>query len=195
MDETITSTTTEETVETATEPANPTPETAPEPDTAAVNAAQSAEVARLKAALDKATKEAAEQKRKIRSLQSAEDARAEEEKERQEAIENELKELRKKAAVGEKAKRIIAFTGDETVSTAIAEALYGAEDADAVIDELSKAWTAKEKKLRMEYGKIPAPGAGDDAPTITKEQLAEMNYTERVAFATKYPDTYKKLTH
>ena len=53
---------------------------------------------------------------------------------------------------------------------------------------------AKEKALRLEYGKIPAPGVGaGDGPTITKAQLDSMKYVERVKFANEHPDEYNKL--
>lgn len=119
------------------------------------------ELSREKKKSDELAKENAEKKRQLRSMQSAEEIKAAEEKERQEAIENELKELRKQSAVANVAKRIISFVGDETASTSIAEALYGAEDVDLAIDEFNKAWMAREKQLKMEYGKIPAPNAGN----------------------------------
>lgn len=121
-----------------------------------------AELARNKKALDNATKEAAEYKKTIRKNQSEEERRAEEERERQEAIENELKTLRKQSAVAVTAKKVMTFIADENAATTVAESLYGAEDIDAAVDEIQKAWTAHEKKLRMEYGKIPAPGAGNE---------------------------------
>lgn len=162
--------------------------------------AENAEIARLKAELtkqinknDALAKENAGYKKTIRASKSAEEQRAEEERERQETIERELNELRKRAAVSGIAKTVMGFVGDETTSNSIAEALYGAEDVDAAMDAISKAWTLREKKLRMEYGKIPAPDAGDGAPTTTKQELSEMTYLERLDFANKYPDTYEKL--
>lgn len=156
-------------------------------------AAPDPEVARLKAALDKATHEAAEAKRRLRASQTAEEQRAEEEREKQEAIQNELKELRKQTAVASISKRVMAFVNDETVSTSIAEALYGAEDIDTAIDEFNRAWTAREKRLKLEYGRIPMPSAGDDAPKITKEDFGKMQYTERLEFKRKYPEAYQAL--
>ena len=49
---------------------------------------------------------------------------------------------------------------DEEVSGKISEYLYGAEDIENALTEIQRAWAAKEKKLRLEFGKIPAPGAG-----------------------------------
>ena len=153
-----------------------------------------ADLAKQKAAIDKATKEAAEYKRQLRQKQSAEEIAAEEKKAADEARDKELAELRKKFAVAETSKQIMKFVADEAVSSQIAEDLYGAADVDAAITAFQKAWAAKEKALRLEFGKIPAPGAGSsDGPTVTKEQLDAMSYRERVEFATKHPDEYNKL--
>lgn len=153
-----------------------------------------AEMARQKIALDKATKESADYKRQLRAKQSAEEVAAEEKRIADEARDAELAELRKRFAVAEASKKILAFVGDEQQSNSIAEALYGAADSDAAIDALNKAWAAKEKKLRQEYGKIPAPGIGSsDGPTVTLAQLNAMTYTERNDFAVKYPDEYNRL--
>lgn len=153
----------------------------------------SAELLRMKAALDKAAKEAADYKKQLRAKQTEEEARAEEERARQEAIEQELNELRKQSAVSSISKRVMGFLGDETLSTTVAEYLYGAADTDAAVDAIQKAWAMREKKLRMEYGKIPAPESGDGTPSISKEQLSAMTYAERADFARKYPDLYEKL--
>ena len=153
-----------------------------------------AEMARQKAALDKATKEAGDYKKQLRARQSAEEVAAEEKRAQDEARDAELADLRKRFAVAEISKKVLGFVGDEKVSNSVAEYLYGAEDADAAVAELNKAWTAREKTLRLEYGKIPAPGVGaGDGPTITKEQLDAMNYMDRLEFANKHPDEYARL--
>ena len=60
--------------------------------------------------------------------------------------------------------------------------------------EIQKLWTAREKALRLEFQKIPAPSAGNaDGPTITAEQFHAMGYLERVEFAQKNPEEYNKL--
>ena len=153
-----------------------------------------AEMAKQKAALDKATKEAGDYRKQLRAKQTAEEAAAETEKEQREAIEKELAELRKDKAVATASKRVMAFVPDEQVATNIAEALYGAAAIDLAIDTIAKAWTAKEKALKLEYGRIPAPGVGStDGPTTTKAQLDAMGYKERLDFANKHPDEYNKL--
>ena len=115
-------------------------------------------------------------------------------KETAEAQAKELAELRKRFAVAETSKKVMGFVGDEATANSVAEYLYGAEDVDAALTAISKAWTAKEKALRLEYGKIPAPGVGgSDGPSVTKEQLDTMTYTQRLEFATKNPEYYNKL--
>lgn len=153
-----------------------------------------AELARQKAAVDKATKEAGDYKKQLRAKQTADEAAAEAERERQESIEKELNELRRERAVANTSKKLITFIQDEKVSTTIAEAIFGAENADLAIDAIGKAWAAREKALKMEFGRIPAPGVGaSDGPSITKAQLDGMEYRDRLEFASKYPDEYNKL--
>lgn len=166
-----------------------------------VETPESAEIARLKRELaaqinknDSLAKENAEKTKQLRAKQSAEEAAAEEAKEAAEARDKELAELRKKFAVAETSKKVMGFVGDEQTASAVAEYLYGAEDIDAALAAFNKAWTAKEKALRLEYGKIPAPGVGSgEGSTITKAQLDAMTYTQRLEFANKYPDDYNKL--
>lgn len=153
-----------------------------------------AELARQKAATDKASREAADFKKQLRSKQSADEIAAEEKRIEQETLEAELNDLRKKFAVAETTKKVMALGCDETASGKIAEYLYGANDVDAAINELNKIWATREKALKMEYGKVPPPGIGSsDGPLLTKEQLSGMGYKERLDFATKHPEEYNKL--
>lgn len=120
-----------------------------------------AELAKQKEAINKATREAADYKRQLRAKQSAEEIAAEEKKAADEAAKKEIEELRREVARAKTVKTVMSKLGtDEEVSGKIAEYLYGAEDADAALTELQRAWEKREKALRLEFGKIPAPGAG-----------------------------------
>ena len=119
------------------------------------------EIARQKEAINKATREAAEYKRALRAKQSAEEIAAEEQKAQDEARQKKLEELEREVANVRTVKSVMGKLGtDEEVSGRLAEYLYGADDIDAALTELQRYWTAKEKALRLEYGKIPAPGVG-----------------------------------
>jgi len=153
-----------------------------------------AELAKQKAALDKATKEAAESKRALRAKQTAEEAAAEEAKAQQDALMQELETLRKERAVATATAKIIPLVDDSAVAGQVAEYLYGAEDVDSAIAAIQKAWAAKEKALRLELGKIQAPGTGgNDGPTYTREQVDAMKYEVCVKFAREHRDEYNKL--
>ena len=164
-------------------------------DESALVAQLRADMAKMKAAMDKATKEAGDAKKALRAKQTAEEIAAEDQKAQAEARDKELNELRKKFAVMETSKSILVrIGGDETSASQIAEYLYGAADVDGAIGEIQKIIAAKEKALRLEYGKIPAPGAGStDGPTITREQLDKLTLKDRAEFANKHPDEYNKL--
>lgn len=153
-----------------------------------------ADLAKQKAALDKATKEAAESKRALRAKQSAEEVAQEEAKALQQSMQEELEQLRKEKAVSGLTAKAVTFVGSTEAAAELAEYLYGAEDAEAALAAIQKAWTAKEKALRLEYGKIPAPGiGGSDGATVTKAQLDAMGYMDRLKFANEHPDEYNKL--
>ena len=153
-----------------------------------------AELARAKAATTKATSEAAAMKKQLRARQTAEEAAAEEKREADAALQAELTELRKRFSVAETAKDVLSFIKSEEAANAVAEHLYGAEDANAALALIKKEWAAREKALKLEYGKIPAPGVGGtDGPTITKADLDKMSYTDRAKFLLEHPEEYRKL--
>lgn len=144
------------------------------------------ELAKQKEAINKATKEAADYKRALRAKQSEEEIAAEEKKARDEATQKEIEELRKEVARTKTVKTVMGKLGtDEEVSGKIAEYLYGAEDADAALTEIQRYIAAREKALRLEFGKIPAPGAGgangEDAEAQKAIKLAQELGRERAA--------------
>ena len=155
-----------------------------EGDIAAQLAKLKADMAKQKAALDKATSEANGYKKQLRAKQTAEEIAAEEAKAAEEARNNELNELRRKFAVMEITKDVAVKLGcGEESSGKIAEFINGAEDPNAVITEFQKILAAQEKKLRLEFGKVPPPGAGypggEDAELQKAIKLAQEIGRER----------------
>lgn len=153
-----------------------------------------AELARQKEAINKATREAADYKRQLRAKQSAEEIAAEEKKAADEARDKEIEELRKEVAKARIVKNVMGkFGTDEEVSNKISEYLYGAADIDNALAEIQRAWTAKEKALRLEFGKIPAPGAGnangEDAEAQKAIKLAQEIGRERALSGKSVKDT------
>lgn len=164
LDTNVTETVAEQTVEAATEQEAPVEE--------------SVEIARLRAELakandkaNKATSEAAGYKKQLRAKQTKEEADAEEKRLADEERDRKLAEYEKRFTIAETSKKIMSFIGDENAANEAAGYLYGAEDTDAAVAIFQKAWTAKEKALRMEYGKTPAPGVGASEKVMTKEDI------------------------
>ena len=149
------------------------------------------ELDKYKKAIDKATKEAAENKRALkekeqalRAKQTAEEIAAEEKKAQDEKAAQEIEELRREVARTKAVKAVMSKLGtDEEVSGKIAEYLYGAEDVENALTEIARAWTAREKALKLEYGKVPPPGAGgangEDEETVRAINLAKEMGQER----------------
>lgn len=127
-----------------------------------------AELARQKAAVDKATHEASDYKKAMNEAKkqlTAKMTQAEiDEANKKEAEEKQaarLAELEKEVAKTKTSKSIMAKLGvNEEEAGKIAEYMIGCEDIDNALLLIQKTWEAKEKALRLEFGKIPGPGAG-----------------------------------
>jgi len=123
-----------------------------------------AELARNKDSLNKATKEAGDLRKELRSKQTQEEIDAEEKAEAAQRTAQELEDLRKEVAKGKTVKTVMGKLGlDEDTAGGLADALYGAADIDNALLQIQKAWQAKEKALRLEFGKVTGPGAGADS--------------------------------
>jgi len=120
-----------------------------------------ADMAKQKQALDAATSEAAKYKKELRTKQTQEEIDAANKKEAEEKAAARLAELEKEVAKAKSTKSVMAnLNVDETAADKIAESLVGCENIDNALLLIKQAWDAKEKALRQEFGKIPAPGAG-----------------------------------
>lgn len=120
-----------------------------------------AENIKLKAANDNLAKENAEKTKTIRSYKTTEEQKAEEAKEREAEKDRKIEEFEKRFKITDISKKVLTFVGDEKTADTVAEAIWKADDVDSAIDAFNKAWAAKEKALRLEFSKIPAPAGGD----------------------------------
>ena len=139
-----------------------------------------AELAKQKTALDKATHEAADNKRalgeaqkQLKAKMTQEEIDAANKKEAEEKAAQELENLRKEVAKAKNTKSVMGkLSVDEDTAGKIAESLTGCENIDNALLLIQQAWTAKEKALRMEFGKIPGPGAGGSSEEDAEEKAA-----------------------
>ena len=132
-----------------------------------------ADMAKQKAALDAATKEAGNYRKELRAKQTQEEIDAANKKEAEEKAAKELEDLRREVARAKSTKSVMAkLSVDEDAAGKIAECLSGCEDVDNALLLIQKAWEAKEKALRLEFGKIPGPGAGGSSEEDAAEKAA-----------------------
>lgn len=148
-------------------------------------AALNAEIARLKSdlakqksALDAATSEAGKYRKELKSKMTQEQIAESEKQEAAEKAAKELADLRKEVAKGKTVKSVMGKLGiGEEDAGELAEHLYGAENIETALLLIQKAWTAKEKALRLEFGKVPPPGAGgangEDAEEMRALEMAK----------------------
>lgn len=131
------------------------------------------DMAKQKEALDAATSEAARYKRDLRAKQTKEEIDAASKKEAEEKAAKELEDLRREVARAKSTKSVMSKLGlDEDSAGKIAECLTGCEDIENALLLIQQAWTSKEKALKLEYGKIPGPGAGGSSEEDAEKKAA-----------------------
>ena len=142
-------------------------------DKSAEIARLNAEMAKLKAAMDKAASEAAAAKKALKSKMTSEEIAAREKEEADEKTAKELESLRRLVAKGETVKSVMGkLNMGEEAASSLADSLYGAADIENALLEIQKAWQAREKALKLEYGKITGPGAGGDSNSPEAQAIA-----------------------
>lgn len=119
-----------------------------------------AKAAKDKAAFDKTASELASLKKSIRKNQTEDELKAEEEKERQAQMLEELNTLRKQAALAVISKKAFSFAQSEEAANEIAEYLYGASDPEGALDAITREWTRQRKELEVKYKNYGAPASG-----------------------------------
>lgn len=134
---------------------------------------KNADMAKMKAALDEATSEAGKYRKELRAKQTQEEIDAANKKEEQDKRDREFAELQKKVARAEGTKNVMSrLNVDEDTAGKIAECMVGCEDSNNALLLIQKAWDAREKALRLEFGKIPGPGAGGSNDEDAEEKAA-----------------------
>ena len=154
-----------------------------------------AEKEKYKNASDKASSEAAQFKKQLRSKQTAEEqeaeAKAEAEKIQAEKFEKMSKELNHIKAVNAYQKTISEEKNIETLIDAVADADH-AMISSVIENEVQK--RVKDAKAEWLKSRPPVNAGTGEESTITQEQFNKMNYHERVEFKSKNPELYKKFT-
>ena len=153
----------------------------------------SAEIDRLKNALNKSNSEAADYKKQLREKMTAEEQKAKDDAEKIEELTKERDALLKeKTIAGHKAK-YLALGYDESLANETAEALANGE-LDKMFANQKKHNESVEKKIRADVLKsTPKPEGGNGSETITKEKFSKMSIAEQHKYSVEHPEEYKML--
>ena len=144
-------------------------------DLAAKNKQIEAELAKMKAAFDKASSEAAQYKKELRTKQTQEEIDLANKKEAEEKAAQHVAELEREVSRIKATKSVMGNLGvDETTAGNIAESLVGCENVENALLLIKQAWDVKEKALRVEYGKVPPPGAGGGSEDREKQEALKL---------------------
>ena len=154
-----------------------------------------AENKRMKKAVDKATADASDWKKKFLATQSESEKLSMEKAERDAALKEELEALRKESKVNKFAKSFMACGYSEEMATKAAEAQYSG-DTDELFRLQKLHSDNMAKQIRADIMKsMPVPATGnDDDVHITQEQFDNMSYREQLELFEKHPTVYEKLT-
>ena len=153
----------------------------------------SAEIDKLKAALNKSNSEAADYKKQLREKMSAEEAKAKEDAEKYEEVVKERDALlREKNILGHKT-QFLALGYDEKLADETAEAMVNGE-LDKVFANQKKHLETERKKIREEVlNETPHPEGGNGSDTMTKEKFSKMSTEEQYKYSLEHPEEYRKL--
>ena len=151
---------------------------------------------RMKKAIDKATADASEWKKKYMATQSESEKLSMEKAERDAAIKEELEMLRKESKVNKFAKSFMACGYSEEMATKAAEAQYSG-DTDELFRLQKLHADNMAKQIRADIMKsMPVPATGnDDDVHITQEQFDKMSYMELKELYEKHPAIYNKFAN
>ncbi len=164
----------------------------PEQKVAALEASY-ADGEKIKAALDKATSEAASFKKQLRERMTEEEAAKAKATEEHTALLARLEQLEHEKAVSGYTASYLAMGYEANLAKSTAEALAKG-DMDTVFKNQKVHADAREKALRTELLKqTPPPAAGSGDAKLTKEDTKKMTLAELTQFAKDHPDTFKEF--
>lgn len=134
-------------------------------------------------------------KDEIKSKMSEADRLEAERTERQNALEEELKALKREKTVSEFTAQFLSTGYSADLARTSAEAMADG-NVSVVFSDLKAFITEHDKGINAEaLRNIQRPkSSSDNGSSVTKEQFDRMNYTERAEFYDKFPDLYGEFT-
>lgn len=152
------------------------------------------ENSKLKNAQSNASADASKYKKQLQERMTEQERAANETKELIERLKQENAQMKRNQTLAEQTSGFMGVGFDSDLAKKAAEAHVDG-DFSSMLNALRDFITQHDKNIRAdELRNTPRPGVGGaTAPTVTKEQFATMNYSERLKIHDEYPDLYKEL--
>lgn len=143
---------------------------------------------------DKYASEAADLKKQLRTKQTEEEIKKDEDEKSRKELEDKYNELLARTTIAENKAKYLSLGYDDKLAAETAKALFDG-DMEKVFANGAKHQTELEKRIKAEVLKgTPKPeGAGAGSSTMTKEEFREMGYTARVNLRRDNPELYDKM--
>lgn len=142
---------------------------------------------------DKTAKELADKKKELKDKLTAEEQAADEAKEKQEAMEKELNDLRRESTISKTKAKYLSLGYDEKLAEETAQAVADG-DTEKVFANEKKHLADFEKQIRADALKnSPRPDGGQGGNTMTLEKFRKLSPAERLQFSEEHTDEYKAM--
>lgn len=160
------------------------------------HSAEIADLGKYKDATDKATREAAEYKKQLKTLQDQQKTGNSKADDTIAQLQAKVDELTRQNTIANYAAQFTALGYDSELAQATAIATADG-DVAAVFENQRKFLEQHDKDIKADiFKQTPKPGqggTGKPAPTMTLEKFRKLTQAERMKFAIDYPEEYQKL--
>lgn len=148
---------------------------------------------KLKAAQSNASADASKYKKQLQERMTEQERIETQTKELIEQLKAENAQMKRDQGVAVRTASYIGVGFDADLAKQAAEASLD-NNHEGFMEALKSFLNAHDKALAADaLRNTPRPGAGASAPSITKEQFAKMNYTERLKIFNEQPELYNEL--
>ena len=155
-----------------------------------------ADLAKYKDATDKATREAAEYKKQLKTLQDQQKTGNSKADDTIAKLQEQIAELTRQNTIASYTAQFTALGYDKDLAEATAIATADG-DVATVFENQKKFLEAHDKGIKADILKqTPKPGQGGtgrQAPAMTLEKFRKLSMAERMKFANDFPEEYQKL--
>jgi cell fate (sporulation/competence/biofilm development) regulator YlbF (YheA/YmcA/DUF963 family) len=160
------------------------------------HSAELADLEKYKDATTKATHEAAEYKKQLKTLQDQQKTGNSKADETIARLQEQVDELTRQNTISSYTAQYVALGYDTELAAATAIAITDG-DVATVFENQRKFLDAHDKQTKADiFKQTPKPGqggTGKQAPTMTLDKFRKLPQLERIKFAAEYPEEYSKL--